>query len=70
MTINTKYNIGDIIYFLYENKVINDEIDAIFYSLYKDNSGGLKYRLKNFYKGNHLEFKENEIFSTKEELIK
>lgn len=69
MTINTKFNIEDSCFYMSENKVTVSTITAIKFSLYKDGSGGIYYTLSNSYKGNFPEFKESELFSSKEELI-
>ena len=70
MEIKTKFNIGDEVFYLDENKIKTKRIDSIQFDLYKDKSGGLRYRLEGFSKTGHWEyFKENELFSTKEELI-
>jgi hypothetical protein len=71
MEIKTKFDIGEEVYFMYNDKITSDVIDNIQYSIYVDGSGGLKYRLKKYYNnGNHMYKKENEIFKNKEELVK
>ena len=70
MTINTKFDIGDECFYMCENKVVCNTISVIRTSLYKDGSGGIYYELSNAYKGNFPEFKEEDIFKTKEELLK
>lgn len=69
MIITTKHNIGDEVWLIRDNKAISDTIDMIEFTLFKDGSGGLKYRLLKFYNGNWAYYYENELFSTKQELI-
>lgn len=70
MTIETKYNIGDEVFYLDENKVNKKKIEVIEFNLFKDGSGGLKYKLEGYNKeGNWQYLKENELFPTKEELL-
>jgi hypothetical protein len=70
MTIKTKFSIGDVVYFMYENKIHSDKIEAIKTSLYSDTSGNIEYIMKNIYNRNYLEIteKENKLFATKDDL--
>ena len=66
MTIETKYNIGDEVWFMHENRVHKSKIGAIYITLY-DDMRVVKYSFGNYI----LEFKENEeLYRTKEELLK
>jgi hypothetical protein len=70
MIIETKFSIGDVIYFMYGNKLHADRIGSIKTELYKDGSGGISYTLENYYLGKDLTFreKENIIFRNRSEL--
>ena len=65
MTIETKYNIGDEMWFIWENKVQHSCITHV-----------LKTSIKNFYEfdiiynKHHVMMAESDIFPTKEELLK
>lgn len=68
MTIKTKFNIDDIVYFMYDNKVYNGRIKNIKIYIKSDNS------IKNIY---DIHFArgityscEEPLFKTKEELLK
>lgn len=71
MTIETKYNIGDEVWFMHDNKVktaiiitIGVFVEIDMNSQYVSNS--IQYGLYNF---NHP-YIENQLFPTKEELLK
>ena len=69
MTINTKYNIGDIVYSMYDNKVICEHIADILTATVKDHKGKLVTEIK--YKTNNSRYiKEDKVFTSKEELLK
>lgn len=77
MTISTKFNTNDIVYFTQNSKVFKGRIWEIFIStIYNDNSYQIKYTVINDQKEycKNIEdgrlFRENWLFSTKEELIK
>lgn len=61
MTIETKYNIGDRVWFLFQGKVQSGYIISI--TIYRD------YVVYNM-RTNCLSFKESLLFPTKEELLK
>ena len=66
MTIETKYNIGDEVWFMYENRAHKSKINAIYVSFYEDMQT-VKYSFGNYI----YEFKQNEeLYLTKEELLK
>ena len=69
MTINTKYSIGDIVYSMYDNKVICEHITSIITETVKDHKGNLVTEIK--YKTNNSRYiKEDKVFYTKENLLK
>lgn len=63
MTIETKYNIGDEVWFMYRNKVFSGRIVGIFIR-----SNGISYKIVSIIKG--MWFSESNLFPTKEELLK
>lgn len=67
MTIETKYNIGDEVWFLYNREPVNKDIRAI----KTGTSRRLQY-IKYVFRENELSFEkdESELFPTKEELLK
>ena len=74
MTIETKYNIGDILWFMHDNKPktmkvwdINIEIKTKFDGQYEY---GSYVRIFYYDFGNHNKIEESELFPTKEELLK
>lgn len=67
MTIETKYNIGDEVWFFAEGEPCNMEILAISVEKYKDNCF-IRYMLSD--NGFPFELYEQDLFPTKEELIK
>lgn len=69
MTIETKFNIGDKVWFMNENKVCCDEISAIHLHLYEDKqlfnySFGLNDCIQKY-----IQVDEQELFRTKQELL-
>ena len=69
MTINTKYNIGDSIYSMYNNKVFLEHITRILTSTIKDHKGNIVIEVR-YETNNSRCLYENVVFSTKEELLK
>ena len=78
MIIHTKFQLKELVWLIWENKIIVDNIKSIHYNLYGDNSGGIKYTTNLTFKDYsnpdfkniiNEEFKENQLFKTKEELI-
>lgn len=80
MTIETKYNIGDVVWFMNNNKVCNTHINGIRVDCDPENSGfayysleakplikQVKYTLGYGHDGFH---NESELFPSKEELLK
>lgn len=80
MEIKTKYNIGDIVYAMHDNKVISFTIDEIEVIIYSTKPQSVRYYSKERYEvysistGNierHRWSKyEYKLFPTKEELLK
>lgn len=69
MIITTKHNIGDEVWLIRDNKAISDTINRIEFTAYHDNSKGLSYTLTCKVNGNWQYYKEEDLFSTKQELI-
>ena len=67
MKIETKYNIGDKVYFLFENKVQRSNIQLI--NIRIGNKIGVEYYIQTTHEDS-LWFTEEEIFPTKEDLLK
>lgn len=65
MTITTKYSPDQLVWFLYQNKVISGEIQYVYTKGYPNNSPDIWYELKNR-SGN---FNENDLFPSKEALL-
>lgn len=63
MTIETKYNIGEEVWFMYRNKVFSGRIVGIFLK-----TNGINYKIVSIIKG--MWFSETKLFPTKEELLK
>ena len=69
MTIETKYNIGDEVWFIWENMVQSAKIDSIC-SITVDPEKSVIYQLDMTWNKAPLLFKEIALFPTKEELLK
>lgn len=72
MTIETKYNIGDEVWFMCENKELQSYIDDIRVMCEKENTIKISYWVKPLNvrgKGNWL-YHEQNLFPTKQELLK
>lgn len=71
MIIQTKFDIGDKVYFLHENKVNYKVIEKVSTFKCADKSTTVLYELSGIVdRGNFpLKFDEAEVFGTKEELI-
>lgn len=69
MTIETKYNIGDEVWFIWENIVQSAKIDGI-WRITVNPEKSVIYQLDMKWNEAPLLFKENALFSSKEELIK
>lgn len=77
MTINTKFNPSDYVYFTHNSKVVKGKIWEIFISVITNDSlYDIKYTIindqKEYYKNIQFDrlFPESWLFSTKEELLK
>lgn len=74
MIIKTKYNIGDIVYIMYNNKIILGEVTGIIIiksnnmSSWQDNY--LRYCINGLPERREVEIEEDKIFKTKEKLLK
>ena len=69
MTINTKYNIDDSVYSMRNNKVLLEHIRNIIAKTSRDITGNLIIVI--MYETNNSRcLNENEVFSSKEELLK
>lgn len=71
MQIETKYNIGDKVWFMHDNKVKSGTIITIGVFVERDMnsqyvSNSVQYGLDNF----DYPYRENHLFPTKEELLK
>lgn len=70
MKIKTKFSMGDSAFVMYNNKVVPIIIMGVHYSLDKYTGEYISYSA-NISTGNGLErFKEDDVFITKEELLK
>ena len=67
MIIETKYKIGDVVWFQTLGINYNAKITHISVDLYDDGKNIISYNLR--YQGFNYERYENELFSTKEELL-
>lgn len=69
MKIETKFNMGDSAFVMYNNKAVSILIMGVHYSLDRY-AGEITYYSANISTGNGLErFKEEEVFKTKKELL-
>lgn len=68
MVIQTKFNIDEIVYFIFNNKVYNAPIRSINIQVTYLNTVKIKYTVKNLELSASL--CEESIFRTKEELLK
>ena len=69
MTIETKYNIGDEVWFIWENKVQSAKIDSL-WGITGNPEKSVIYQLNMKWNEAPLLFKEYGLFPTKEELLK
>jgi hypothetical protein len=69
MTIETKYNIGDEVWFMWANIVHSAKIDSIWNISVKPEKSVI-YQLDMIWHDAPLLFNENSLYLTKEELIK
>jgi len=69
MIVKTKFDIDQEIFLLRDNKIISDKISSIHFNLYSDNSGGIRYRLARPYSGNWEDYKEGDLFESKQKLL-
>nr|DAG98247.1 MAG TPA: hypothetical protein [Crassvirales sp.] len=69
MVIKTRYNIGEIVWFMRGNKVLSAPIGRIEYST-NGKFYSLSYQLKGYMECLHPDnFQEHQLFQTKKELI-
>ena len=69
MLIDIKYNIGDSIYSMYNNKVYHEHITSILTDTQINSKGVIKTEVR--YKTNNARvLDEDKVFSSKEELLK
>lgn len=69
MTINTKYNIGDEVWFMNENKAYVSFIKDVMVKRNNKNTK-IEYMVESMQKKDFGLKKEQDLFSTKEELLK
>ena len=68
MTINTKYNIGDVVYSMSSNKVLLEHITSILIGAQIDHKSDIVTEVR--YKTNNARvLDEDKVFSSKEELL-
>lgn len=70
MTIKTKYNIGDEVWFMYRNKITSGNVQFVLCTINRDLSITISYDVRTNVLPNPLTCRESELFPTKEELIK
>lgn len=63
MTISTKYNIGDTVWFMHDNKCVSKKVENI--KIDVDNM-----YIQYMFDGNDIWLSEKHLYSTKEELLK
>ena len=68
MTINTKYNIGDVIYSMGNNKVLLDHITSILIRTIADHKGNIITEIRYETKSSRC-LNESLVFPSKEELL-
>lgn len=68
MTIQTKFNLNDVVYFLVNNKVCSAPITSINIHISKFEKRRITYTV--YHKDLTASLHENSVFSTKDELIK
>lgn len=66
MEIRTKFNIGDTIYFMYDNKVCNSSVCSVSVWVGRE-STDIKYYVDR--DKDRISITENKVYATKEELI-
>ena len=65
MEVKTKFSVGDMVLYIYNNKVSHLDVTAVSISIYSDSDPIIKYTLHYDY-----ELDESKLFTTKEELLK
>ena len=71
MTIQSKFNLNQEIWFMKDNKPTKTKIYRIQYDIFADGSGELfTYTSSDFFGGFRKTFKDGDCFETKEELLK
>ena len=68
MTINTKYNIGDVVYSMGSNKVCLDRITSILIRTGVDHKENVVTEIR-YETNNSKSLREEVVFSSKEELL-
>jgi hypothetical protein len=64
MIIETKHKLGDIVYFMAMNRIQKDDVTGIYIDI-KNESCKIRYNLRN-----NSCMDENDVFNTREELLK
>jgi hypothetical protein len=70
MTIETKYNIGDEVWFMWRNTIASGNVQFGLCTLNRDSSVTITYDVATNLISIPLTCRESEIFPTKEELLK
>lgn len=70
MTIETKYNIGDEVWFMCRNTITSGYVQFGLCTFNRDSSITITYDVMTNVLSNPLTCRESELFPTKEELIK
>ena len=70
MTIETKYNIGDEVWFMWRNTIASGTVQFGMCSLNRDSSITISYDVATNVISIPLACRESELFRTKEELLK
>lgn len=68
MKIETKFNIGDTVYFIYNNKIVSEKVYKLYVEKERGSSLSIKYGFEFQY--DYAIINEGNCFVTKEELIK
>ena len=69
MTVESRFDTGDMVYVLYKNDILRVKVESIEFIAYEDKTTLIRYRVRPAGSMEAIEFLEKRVFASTEELV-